>query len=114
MPIRRRLEPLVVARGFVIRVTAVLNCSDQEEPQQTSRALAAARKVRQKLIDKMSRGVRKVAPGRLYSVCRRAVPENSHAELPPAQLRVNIMLTKPYVREFTQQGAPQSGNTDTT
>ncbi len=108
-----RLQPLILARGFVIRIGAVLRGSDREELEQTRRALAAAQRVRQKLVDQMSPIVREAAATRFYSFCRRELPENGHVGPPATQLRVDIMLTKPYVRAFREQGAAESETSET-
>ncbi len=99
------LEPLVSARGFVIRVGALLDCPEQEEVAQTRRALQTAHEVRRRIIDSMSPRAQKVAGSRLYSYCRTAAPRNDGTTAAPAQLRVDIMLTKPYVRKVEEQGA---------
>ncbi len=108
-----RLQPLILARGFVIRIGAVLRGSDSEELEQTRRALAAAQRVRQKLVDQMSPAVREAAATRFYSFCRREIPENGYEGPSAAELRVDIMLTKPYVRAFSQQGATESETSET-
>ncbi len=102
-----RLEPLIAARGFVIRIGSVLRVPDGLEAAQTVRALEAAGLVRRKLINAMRPDLQAAAATRLYCFCRRATEEAAERRGPPAQLRVDVMLTKPYVRHF-EEGAIES------
>jgi hypothetical protein len=101
----QRLEPLIVARGFVIRIGAIVRGRAEQEAELSLQALRAARSVRGKLMAHMAPPVQARAATRVYSFCRRAVAENGEARLPVTQLRVDIMLTKPYVEQFNEEGA---------
>jgi len=104
----RRLEPLVAARGFVIRIGAVLKGGDGVDVERARRALRAARRVQHKLVADMSPSSREAASRRLYSFCKPAVERAGPAEEPTTQLKVDIMLTKPYVRQVRDEGVQRS------
>jgi len=106
----QRLEPLILARGFVIRVGTVLRCPAEQEQALTAAALAAADQVRQMLLDGMRPAVRQKAAGRLYSFCRREAPLPSEAAAPTAHVRIDLLLTKPYADKLRLQ---ETGSNET-
>jgi hypothetical protein len=69
--------------------------------------------VRRKLIEGMNPRSREAARLRLYSYCRRTVPRDEPDALLPEQLRLDIVLTKPYRREAVQQGGPDHESSQT-
>jgi hypothetical protein len=95
----RRVEPLILARGFVIRVGAVLHVEDKAAPDAVLSALAEADRVREEFLKNMRPQVRKYAAGRLYSFCRQEAAE-AEEEVAPSHLRVEVLLTKPYVNHI--------------
>jgi hypothetical protein len=105
----RRVEPLMLARGFVIRVGTVLHCTAQEEPALAQSALAATENVRQKLLAGMSPAARQKAAGRMYSFCRRDPPLPHEAGAPTAVLRIDLLLTKPYADRLRLQETRKDG-----
>ncbi len=107
LELARRLEPLLAARGFVIRIGAVLRADEDPDPRQTLEALGAARRVQSKLTAQMSPDAREAASRRLYSFCKLAAVRPGMAEEPTTELRVDIMLTKPYVQQVRQEGVQQ-------
>ncbi|MFW6118977.1 MAG: flagellar motor protein MotB [Planctomycetota bacterium] len=108
----RRLEPLVAARGFVIRIGAVLKGDGAMDAERARRALRAARRVQRRLVADMSAGSREAASRRLYSFCRPADERTGTAQ-PTTQLKVDIMLTKPYVRQVREEGVQKSETNET-
>jgi hypothetical protein len=93
------LERVLLSRGFIVRVTAVLPAAQSADAGATEAALAAASELKRKLIEGMNRAARETAARRIYTFvgC-------GPAEAPARQLKVDIVLTKPYVTEFKQQG----------
>lgn len=98
-----QLEPLVAARGFVIRVTAVVGDAHEFPPDAVIRALSAAEKVRRKMVEKMSPRGREAARNRIYTFCRSREPNEQVDTDAASYLRVNVMLTKPYVKQMSQR-----------
>ncbi len=101
----RRVEPLMLARGFVIRVGTVLHCTREQEPALLAPALAAADSVRRRLLESMSPAARQKAAARIYSFCHRDPPLPHEAGEPAAMLRIELMLTKPYADKLRLQQA---------
>jgi hypothetical protein len=105
----RRVEPLMLARGFVIRVGTVLHCSAGQEQALTKSALESADQVRGMLLDGMGANVRQKAAGRMYSFCRREPPLPQDAGTPTAVIRIELLLTKPYADKLRLQEAAGNG-----
>jgi hypothetical protein len=103
------LERVVKARNFVIRVSAGMPVRRGEEEQGAAAALAMAELVRQELIDNMSRGARDLAGRRIYSCSACAAPQASGAPV-PVQMKIDILLTKPYVRQVVEGGQNEDAN----
>ncbi len=101
----QRLEPLMLARGFVIRVGTVLHCTEQQEPALLGPALVSADAVRRQLLDAMAPAARQKASARIYSFCRREPPLPHEEGSPAAMLRIELMLTKPYADKLRLQEA---------
>jgi len=93
----RRLRPLVLARGFVIRVGSVVHGGGSAALRDTQRALEGAAHVRRRLIANMGGDLGGVE-GRIYTFCRREEAEPG-AETPRLDLRIDILLTKPFRHE---------------
>ncbi len=101
----RRLEPLMLARGFVIRVGTVLHCTAAQESALAGPALASADVVRRQLLAAMSPAAQQKASTRVYSFCRREPPLPHEEGAPAATLRIELMLTKPYADKLRVQQA---------
>jgi hypothetical protein len=99
----RRIEPLMLARGFVIRVGTVLQCTPEEEPALIGPALAAADGVRKELLAGMSPAARQRASMRVYSFCHRDAPLPHQGGAPASSLRIELVLTKPYADKLKLQ-----------
>ncbi|MFO8008627.1 MAG: hypothetical protein R6V05_12925, partial [Candidatus Brocadiia bacterium] len=82
--------------------------SEQREVELTRQSLQAAEDVRRKLIGNLSIRLQAAAADRIYSFCRRESPEEAPAGAPATHLRVDIMLTKPYVSRFQREGERHS------
>jgi hypothetical protein len=108
------LEPLVTARGFVIRVTAVVDDSKEFPLEQVIGAMNSAEKVRRKIVEKMSSRGRRAARNRIYTFCRRRQPTGDPSTYTGSYLRVNVMLTKPYLKQLTEGGVRESEQQDDT
>jgi hypothetical protein len=99
-----RLERVLLARGFVIRIGAELTSQDGSLDQAAA-ALAAAERVRARLIEGMEPGVQALAQRRMYTFLRAAPPEAAARDgEKPWQLKVDVLLTKPYVEEASEEG----------
>ncbi len=109
----RRVEPLMLARGFVIRVGTVLHCTREQEPALLAPALAAADSVRRRLLESMSPAARQKASARIYSFCHRDPPLPHEAGAPVAMLRIELMLTKPYADKLKVQQTGKDANDGT-
>ena len=105
----RRLEPLMLARGIVIRVGTVLRCSAEQEQALTASALEAADQVRRMLLDGMRPAARQKAADRMYSFCRREAALPREARAPTAVVRIDLLLTKPYADRLRLQEAGSDG-----
>lgn len=105
-----RLEPVVLARAFVIRIGAALPFLDRDEAERTRSALAAANQVRSKLIEEMSPASREVAARRIYSFFRWESAETGRAEAQAGQLTIDILLTKPYLHGLGHRGAGEDAH----
>jgi hypothetical protein len=98
-----RLERVLLAKGFVIRIGAETARHEDADPGEALLALAAADQVRSRLIAQMTPAVRPLAATRLYSFCR-PVLAGGRQSGPAGRLKVDIMLTKPYVPKEQQPG----------
>jgi len=98
-----QLERVLRARGFVIRVGADVLPQGAGGAEEMESALAAAGRVRAELAANMSPQARELALRRLYSVARARRP-GSRTEAGTGQLQVDILFTKPYVRQEEDKG----------
>lgn len=97
----RRIQPLLLARGFVVRVSTHFHGEDRSDPRQVSRALAWAERVRRELLNAMRPEVRPAAADRLYAFCRREprpAPRDG-----TEQLRIDLLLTKPFAKRLEEE-----------
>jgi hypothetical protein len=107
-----RLQRVLLARGFVIRIGATLGPAQTGDVEQTRAALEAAGQVRQDLIASMSEAVRPVAARRTYSFCCRDSSDSDRPASEAGQLKIDVILTKPYVREL--RGERTNGGEEST
>jgi hypothetical protein len=105
-----RLERVVLARKFVVRVGAILHAAGDATPEQMGAALAAAGKVRAQIIASMGTAAQETAARRLYSYARTDRSDRRGAAEPGVALKLEILLTKPYARQLKDRGASASGN----
>ena len=97
-----RVESVLLARGFVVRITAVSAPGGADEAGRLGAGLASANRMREGLIAAMSPPARALAQHRIYSFVR------TDHNAPPGQatqLKVDILLTKPYLRQLGEEGA---------
>lgn len=99
-----RLERVVLARGFVVRIGTVIPFLESEELERTRSALAAAHRVRSRLIEHMSPSSRETAARRIYSFFRWESAEAGQESPELGQLKVDILLTKPHLEYPKQEG----------
>jgi len=104
----RRLAPLLLARRFIIRVGCTIGPAVEREVEQTRLGLRAAGLLRDELIRSMPPRARQVAQERIYSFCGRPTAGGEEGVPPPRILRVDILLTKPYTAQLTQERTPES------
>ncbi len=107
-----RLERVLLARGFVIRIGAELVSREEVALDQAAAALAAAEEVRGKLIEGMAPGVQDLARRRMYTFLRSAPAEAPPAEDEPWQLKVDVLLTKPYLEQAREEGTHSDESND--
>lgn len=104
----RRLVPLLLARKFIIRVGCTLAHGGEAEAEHTRQALRAAGLLRDELIRSMPPRARQVAEERVYSFCSCPTAGAEEGMPPPQVLRVDILLTKPYIAQLTQERTSES------
>jgi hypothetical protein len=97
------LERVVMAKGFVVRLGTVLGARQAQEPGAMLAALTATARVRDRLIQGMSPAGRRLAAHRVYSFLsvESGLPRASAAS---GQLKIDILLTKPYARRLGEEG----------
>ncbi len=98
----RRVETLILTRGFVVRIGAELADGGQVGPRQMQSALARSESVRQLMLQSMRPQVQQAAAGRLYTFCRRQPGTDAAASAEP-KVRLDILLTKPYADAIGQE-----------
>ncbi|MHC4788740.1 MAG: flagellar motor protein MotB [Planctomycetota bacterium] len=108
-----RLQRVLLARGFVIRVGAALRPGPGDPLAQTTAALDAAARVRESLIAAMDPRVHEMARARTYTFCRREAAPSASPEAESGQLTIDILLTKPYAQALREEGVDQSGENST-
>jgi hypothetical protein len=102
----RQLEPVLLARGFVVRVTTVVHGPDGAETAELMRTgLERAGRVREQILSSMREQLQEAAAPRVYSFARRADAEGVSPDETGAQLRVDLMLTKPYAERIDRKEA---------
>jgi hypothetical protein len=93
----RRLKGAVrtlLGQWCMVRIGAVIYCTEEEEPEHARAALDAVREVKTRLLDAMPPSLRRKASPRFYTFCRRSPPESRPDKLVAGQLAVAVMLTK--------------------
>ncbi len=107
-----RLAPLLFARGFVIRISAEVQCEPREELEQTKSALSSAQQLRKRIIMSMAPAARPTAARRLYCFCRKARQDSGRIGPLARRLRVDILLTKPNVQRVEDATIESDGSSD--
>ncbi len=97
-----RLARVVVARGAVVRVSVDLPAGDAVDTGAVSAALSAAQEVRDALIQGMRPSARAVAERKLYSFVHYVAAASPPADGALGRLRIDILLTRPDLREPIQ------------
>lgn len=103
-----QLERVVLARGFVIRIGADLAPGGPEGPAGVRQALECAGRVRDELVRNMRPAAREVARRRVYSLARTV--RGGEPAAATDQLKIDILLTKPFVRRL-EPGKGNDGET---
>jgi len=99
------LERVVMAKGFVVRLAIAVGGPESQDPAAMLAALAAVGRVRDCLVRAMSPAGRNLAARRVYSF----LSVESGTLSAPGQLKIDILLTKPYARQLAKKGAKSDG-----
>jgi hypothetical protein len=95
-----RVERVLLARGFVVRITTVPAGSGARPEQRLRASLEAAEQVRTEMMQTMGAAGRALARRRIYSFVQCGARRPGEE----GQIKVDILLTKPYLRELREEG----------